>query len=438
MGDINMFTESEYIELKEKLTKDIKKEIVAFANSKGGTIYIGIRDNGNVIGLDNISKDMESLSGMIREGIKSDLTLYTKIRNIDLFGKEVIELKISNAPNKPYYLSDKGLKPSGVYIRHGNVSVPVLEENIIKMLKEQHDIFETEISHNQDLTFTYLTKKLESVNLKLDKSKYKVLNILDNNNFYTNLGLLLSDECPYTIKCAVFNGKNKIEFKDRKEFTGSLLKQLDDTLKYLNLVNRIKGKIENFQRIDIKDYPDFALRETVLNAIIHRNYNFTGSILISIFDDRIEVNSLGGLMLGLTIEDIISGSSQSRNKNLSNIFYRLKFIENFGTGIGRMFDIYKEYNLEPKISVTDNTFKITLPNINYIEETKQNIIINLPQKEIILNYLKESKQITREIIEKILSISQTRAKEIISEMIDENLIERKGSGRSTYYTLKGE
>ena len=217
-----------------------------------------------------------------------------------------------------------------------------------------------------------------------------------------------------------------------------LLKQLDDTLKYLNLVNRIKGKIENFQRIDTKDYPDFALREAVLNAIIHRNYNFTGSILISVFDDRIEVNSLGGLMLGLTIEDIISGTSQSRNKNLSNIFYRLKFIENFGTGIGRMFDIYKEYNLEPIISVTDNTFKITLPNVNYIEETKQDIIIKLPQKEIILNYIKENKRINREIVDKLLSVSTARSKQIISEMISENLIERKGNGRSTYYILKGE
>lgn len=175
-----------------------------------------------------------------------------------------------------------------------------------------------------------------------------------------------------------------------------------------------------------------------MNAIIHRNYNFTGSILISVFDDRIEVNSLGGLMLGLTIEDIISGTSQSRNKNLSNIFYRLKFIENFGTGIGRMFDIYKEYNLEPIISVTDNTFKITLPNVNYIEETKQDIIIKLPQKEIILNYIKENKRINREIVDKLLSVSTARSKQIISEMISENLIERKGNGRSTYYILKGE
>ena len=217
-----MFIENEYIEFKRELTKEIKKEIVAFANSKGGTIFIGVEDDGKAVGLKNISKDMEALSGMIYEGIKSHLTPYTTIRPIKKDDKDIIELIVASAPNKPYYLADKGLKPSGVFVRYGNTSVPLSEEAIKQMIIEYRDPFETNVSYIQDLHFTYLTKVFEEHGLKLDKRKYKALNLMDRNNYYTNLGLLVSDECPYTTKCAVFEGNSKTTFKDRKEFTGSI------------------------------------------------------------------------------------------------------------------------------------------------------------------------------------------------------------------------
>lgn len=149
-----MFVENEYIELKSELTKDIKKEIVAFANSKGGTIYIGVNDDGTIKGLKNVNKDIEALSGMIREGIKSDLSLYTSIEANKYENKDIIVLKIMDVPNKPYYLADKGIKSSGVFFRHGNVSAPASDEMIKNLIKENHDAFESEISHNQNLHFT--------------------------------------------------------------------------------------------------------------------------------------------------------------------------------------------------------------------------------------------------------------------------------------------
>ena len=265
-----MFVENEFIELKSELTKEIKKEIVAFANSKGGTIYIGINDDGTIKGLKNISRDIEALSSMIREGIKSDLSLYTNIEIQKYDDKDVIVLKIMNAPNKPYYLADKGIKSSGVFFRHGNVSAPASDEMIKNLIKENHDSFESEISSNQNLNFTYLENVFQNKNIVFNENKYKTLNLLNVGNYYTNLALLLSDECPFSIKCAIFEGNNKITFKDRKEFSGSLIKQLEETLEYLNIVNRISGKIIDYKRVDIRDYPEYAIRETVLNAIIHR------------------------------------------------------------------------------------------------------------------------------------------------------------------------
>ena len=137
--------ENEYCELKSILTKDIKKEIIAFANTKGGKIYIGIDDKNTILGMNNIDNTLQSLTGMINEGIKPSLIEYTQ-----------------SGPNKPYYLADKGLKPSGVYLRHGASSIPASDEMIRKMIFEHASLrFEEMISRKQDLTFDYLEKNLK-------------------------------------------------------------------------------------------------------------------------------------------------------------------------------------------------------------------------------------------------------------------------------------
>lgn len=434
-----MFVENEYIEFKRELTKEIKKEIVAFANSKGGTIFIGVDDDGKVVGLKDISKDMEALSGMIYDGIKSYLTPYTKITPIKHDDKDIIELFVASAPNKPYYLADKGLKSAGVYIRSGNTSVPLSEEAIKQMLIEYRDPFESNVSYIQDLHFTYLTKVFEEHGLTLDKRKYKALNLMDKNNYYTNLGLLASDECPYTIKCAIFQGKNRAIFKDRKEFTGSIFKQIDETLKYLDLINRIRAEIVGFKRVDTKDYPDFAIRESLFNAFIHRSYDYSGSIIISAFDDRIEFISLGGLLQGLTIHDITHGTSQQRNKNLANLFYRLDYVESFGTGIERMIDEYAKYGLKPIFESFGGSFKTTLPNVNYKEESKDVVTVEpikkLSQEEKVIRYLEENEKITRQEVEILLNVAKSRAKVLMQQMVTNKIILKQGTGKNVYYIL---
>ena len=265
--------ENECCELKGILTKDIKKEIIAFANTNGGKIYIGIDDNSNIIGIENIDNNLQALTGMINEGIKPSLIEYTQIKTEKYDDKDVIIIEIQSGPNKPYYLADKGLKPSGVYLRHGASSIQVSDEIIRKMIFEHASLrFEEMISKNQDLTFEYLEKKFKDNHLTFDTNKYKLLNIINEESKYTNLGLLLSDQCSYTIKCAIFNGTNKIEFRDRKEFTGSILKQVDDIFEYFELFNKISGKIIGLKRVDTRDYPEYSLREALLNAVIHRSY----------------------------------------------------------------------------------------------------------------------------------------------------------------------
>lgn len=432
-----MYKEDEYTELKSILTKEIKKEIVAFANSGGGKIYIGIDDYGNIIGLENIKNTVESLSGMIKDGIKSDLTLYTNIKQEKINNKDIIILEILDAPNKPYYLADKGLKTSGVYLRSGNTSIPASDEVIRKLIIDSQNIsFEDIISKYQNLHFEYLTLLFKNKNIDLNNTILKTLNIINLDNKYTNLGLLLSDECPYSIKCAIFEGINDIKFKDRKEFTGSLLKQINDVSDYLNVYNRISSDIKGLERVDTRDYPEYALREAILNAIIHRDYNYSGSVLISLYDNHFEITSLGGLVKGLKIDDLYSGVSQTRNKKLANIFFRLNYVESFGTGIKRIIQSYANFSQKPIISSTENTFKVTLYNINYKENKNLKLPSNLSQEEIVIEYLKINNKINRIIVEKLLDISSTRAKSIIKNMIKNNTIKVMGTGKNTYYVLK--
>ena len=433
------FVENECCELKSILTKDIKKEIIAFANTNGGKIYIGIDDNSNIIGIDNIDDDLQSLTGMINEGIKPSLIEYAQIKTEKYDNKDIIIVDIQSGPNKPYYLADKGLKPSGVYLRHGSSSIQASDEIIRKMIFEHASLrFEEMISINQNLSFEYLEKKFKDNNLAFDESKYKLLNIINDENKYTNLGLLLSDQCSYTIKCAIFNGTNKIEFRDRKEFTGSILKQVDDIFEYFELFNKISGKIIGLKRIDTRDYPEYSLREALLNAVIHRSYYFDSSIMVTLYDDKFEILSMGGLIDGITMKEIFKGVSSSRNPNLANIFYRFGYVESFGTGIGRIMDSYIQHNKKPIFDATENTFSITLPNINYEEiPSKSNIISpSLSQEDIIINYLKEYNKINRNEAEKLLNISKTRAYQIINGMLEKNIIKKEDTGKKTYYMLK--
>lgn len=432
------FFENENIEFKIEYTSDIKKTVVAFANTKGGTLYIGVSDNGEIIGVDDLDKTLLNTSNSIRDSIKPDVSIYTSSIIKSIEGKKVIEINVQRGINRPYYIAEKGLKPSGVYVRQGNASVPASEELIRQMIKETDgDKFEVVRSFNQELTFEYAKAEFKSKNLKFNQAQMKTLGVQDNEGLYTNLGLLLSEQCLHSIKVAYFDGKDKNVFKDRREFNGSLLKQLSDSFEYIDLFNKTKASFSGLNRIDKKDYPTEAIRESLINSIVHREYSFSGSTLINIFDDRIEFVSLGGLVSGLTLEDIMIGVSQCRNEKLANIFYRLKLIEAYGTGISKIFSNYNGNDKKPVINATYGAFQVVLPNLNYIDndlikEEEEGYISN-PQYTTILNYVNKNGSITRSETQNILNVGQTRAINILKEISNERLIKKVGKGKNTKY-----
>ena len=432
-----MFKESIHLELKKEYVKDILKTVIAFANTSGGKIYIGIDDDGKVLGVQKLDTDILKLSNSIRDSIKPDITLFTSILVEKIDSNDVIVVDVQKGASSPYYLTDKGIRPSGVYVRQGASSVPATDAAILKMIRDTDgDNFEELRSLNQNLDFDFLKKEFEDANIKLEHSQMRTFNIIDEDGLYTNLGLLLSEQCPHTIKAAVFEGSTKEIFKDRFEFSGSLLKQMKDVYSFLNRYNRTNSEITGLKRTDTREYPEIAIREALLNSIVHKEYSYSSSTLISVFDDKIEIVTIGGLTKGLSEDDIMLGVSILRNRNLANIFYRLKLIEAYGTGIPKIIESYNEYNVKPKIEISSNAFKITLPN-TLADKSSAKLEIKLSDKEyLIVNMLKENEYIKRTDIEKNLSISSSMAIKLLRNMVDNLVIEKIGKGKNVIYRLK--
>ena len=220
--------ESERTEFKSIVVADLKKEIIAFANCDGGKIYIGIEDDGTVIGVEDPDGTALQVSNMVRDAIKPDLTMFLHYETKEIEQKQVVIIDIQRGTERPYYIAKKGLRPEGVYVRQGYSSVPATDTSIRKMIKETDgDHFEDMRSLNQELTFDETKKEFQKRNISLEQPQMKTLGIINQDGIYTNLGLLLSDQCVHTIKTAVFEGKNQNVFKDRKEFTGSLFEQME-------------------------------------------------------------------------------------------------------------------------------------------------------------------------------------------------------------------
>lgn len=424
------YKESFTVELKQEINADFKKEIIAFANSEGGEIYVGVAKDGSIVGVDDSEKVMEQIGNMIRDGIRPDLSAYTSIAAVNDEGKTIIKINVLRGTKRPYHLTDKGLKPSGVFVRHGVSSVPATEDAIREMLRESDGVtYDKSRCVNQDLTFSYAEKYFADAKIPFAQSNRKTLKLLDSDGYYTNTALLLSDQCEHSIKCAVYEGTGKTKFKTRKEFFGSVLKQMDEVYEFLNLNNNLNSTIDGLKRTDHPDYPPYALREALLNAIVHRDYDYSGSTLINIYDDRIEFVSLGGLVKGLTMEDVMGGVSQSRNAILANVFYRLELIESYGTGIQRIMESYEAYPVTPTFSPAPASFVVVLPKLIKIEDD------GMSDAEKVLLAISQKGEISRKEVEVLLGTSKFPAIRALNELLDAKKIIKTGSGPAVRYKL---
>lgn len=431
------FQESETLELKEIVIEDIKKDVIAFANSAGGTLYVGVADDGSVAGVGNPDTVIQQISNMVRDSIKPDVTMFIRYGTKAVDGKQIVAVEIQRGTERPYYLAKKGLRPEGVYVRQGTSSVPATTTAIRRMIKDTDgDSFEAMRSLEQTLTFQAAAREFETRNIAFGTPQMKTLGILNTDGLYTNLGLLLSEQCTHTVKAAVFEGTDQSIFRDRQEFSGSLLQQMNEIYEYIDRRNQVRSTFDKLHRIDTRDYPEVAIREALLNSLVHRDYSFSASTLICVYDDRIEFTSIGGLPEGISLDDIMLGLSVCRNPKLANVFYRLELIEAYGTGMKKIMAAYENSSRKPVIKTTDNAFKIVLPNLNESGGSSPLEAADSEAERLVLEFIKKNGSITRKETEAAADMKQTAAGRLLNKMVQKNLIVQTGQGKNTKYILR--
>lgn len=428
---IYLLKETETIELKREVSTTICKEIIAFANTNGGTIYVGYDDNGNLVGVKNAKEDLDKISNMIADSIEPNLTFNVSMEIVEDSKKSILVIKVLKGTNRPYYLKSKGMTSSGVYIRLGTTSRPATREEILRMMMEDTGVkFEDNISIYQDLTFQSLKKEFEEKEIHLDSTKMKNLGIRNNANQYTNLALIISDQNPYPIKIAVYKGNDKVEFLDQKELDHmSVFEQLHEIERFLKLFIKVPAKIVGMKRVESPEYDFEVIRESLLNSIIHRDYSVESSTLINIYEDTIEIANIGGLIGGLTVAAIKRGSSATRNPKLASIFHRLNYIEAYGSGIPRIFAKYKNQKEKPMIETTENSFFIRFPKL-------KNNDSGTTEWDVLVQYMDRNPKLYREDAERLWGCSKTTAIRRLKNYVENGQLNKVINGKGTYYTLK--
>lgn len=442
------------LEFKEVYVPEIIKDVVAFANTGGGVVRIGVRRDGSVAGVADPDDVMLRAASSLKDGIRPDIMPFIRIEGVQEDGTTIVEIRVGAGSGKPYYLAGKGLRPNGVYVRKGSASQPLSDAGIRTMIAESSGAsYEQCRSMQQELSFSAMERAFATGGLAIDAAKMQSLHLV-NDGLFTNLALLLSDQCEHTIKAAYFQGADMAVFRDRREFTGSVFAQIEQCYAFIDTLNRTTASFSGLRRVDRRDYPEDAVREALLNCVIHRDYAFSSSTLVRIYDDRMEFVSLGGLVPGLSMEAIFMGVSQSRNPNLAAIFYRLKLIESYGTGIGKIMRAYANAAVKPSITSSQGAFSVTLPNRATMVATKaaspernslheENAGYGLCGRhqaqdarercELVLQLAARDCGVTRAEVEHMLGLKTTRAYQVLKSLCDEGKLRQTGKGRNSCF-----
>lgn len=464
--------EDEYTEFKREPTKQVAREVIAFANTHGGTLYLGVDDDGVPVGITDVDAAMLVVVNSVRDSVAPDVMPLIQVSVLsgeeceDLFGSvpksgAVVRLAVGEGRRKPYCLARKGPVPEGVFVREGPSTASADSGRILEMIMEPSQTsFEDLPAGEDDLTFDSLRKSFSSAKLELGLRQMRTLGLRNSDGAYTNLGLMLSDQCPFSFQLASFQGTDVRIIKDRKILEGSVLSQLEQIFDYLEFRNETSGIITVPYRIETRSYPDDALREAVLNMVMHRDYGSPAINKASVFDDRIEFMTAGGLARGVRMDEVTNGTSVCRNPRLANVMFRLGMVEAYGMGLPRIFAAYSGKKVKPIVEVSAHVFKLTLPNLNYVREhgvppwAEEGSLVpmgGVPRTmeqvpgpralrpgdsiHMVMNIVESNGSITRVEVEKVLGISRSSAGRLLEGLVQEGKLKKVGSGRSSAYAV---
>ena len=415
--------ETRTLEFKETITNTFLKTVSAFSNYDGGSILFGIDDNGNVKGLPDIKQACLDIENKINDSISPQPNYTLEVQN----NNQTIKLTVKSGIQKPYLYKSKAYK------RNDTATIEVDTLEFSRLILEGKNIrFEELPCKDQELSFEILYSKLkESVQIEtFNRDTLKTLNLYDNVNGYNNAGGLLADRNH-------FPGIDMVKFGEsisiiQKRVTFENISILDVYEKAI-AVFRDYYEYEVIQEADrkkIEKIPEAAFREAIANSLIHRVWDVESQIRVLMFDDRIEVVSPGGLPSGITVNEYLAGKlSALRNRNLANVFYRLGFVEIFGTGIIRIKQLYEESLAKPEFEVSENAIKVVLPIF------ENNFDLSEDEKAI---YKVLSKTMLKSISEiaPYVPFGKSKTTQLLKSMGQKGVVVVEGKGRSTKYIKK--
>ncbi len=415
--------ESKNMEFKETITNTFLKTVSAYANYDGGIILFGVDDAGNVKGIEDTVQARLDIENKINDSITPQPDYVLSVQNND----SVIRLEVKGGISKPYLYKSKAYKRNDT----ATIEVDTLEFSRL-VLEGKNISFEELPCDTQNLSFSILKNELEmSIGIKkFDTDILKTLNLYQNDIGYNNAAALLADKNKFPGIDIVKFGENISIIKKRETYQNeSLLKIYEETIRVFRDYY-VYEEIIGAERKRVEMIPEAAFREAIANALIHRTWDVASHIRVLMFDDKIEVISPGGLPAGISKEEYLNGMlSVLRNRNLANIFYRLGFVEIFGTGILRIKQLYEKQNIKPVFEVTDNTIKIVLPILG--DE------LSLTDDErIVYNLLSKTSLKPISDIVPYVEFGKSKISLILKRLVEKGIVEIQGQGKGTKYIRK--
>ncbi|KRL46996.1 ATP-binding protein [Levilactobacillus spicheri] len=440
--DVQPFpVENETIEYKEIFNEKCKKEIAAFLNgSQTAYIYFGVNDKSRQITHLYTDNEKHEVEEQVGRWLSSSTYYPSPVGIVHVrTDQKLFCIEVNPGEAKPYFLDGR------VYVRNGSESVKASQERVTKMMALQDlSSFDASISSTQRLQFD----EIESI-FKREKLNFKAnaLGFFTPQGQFTNVAFLMSNQNSFSVKVAIFDGVTVDQFKDRREFRGCLPKQIDDVLTYIDLNNPLSARITGQpMREEKRSYPSVAIREAVINAIVHRSYFSEAPVQIEIFDDRLTIMSPGPLPGGMKLKAVLAGQTLPRNPQVVKVLNKLKYIEDYGTGIRRILSSYTDENKAPEFETSEDFVKVQLPNLNYkgrasrptfpnVISTDSELKIVFEEQGHIVEYLKDHPYITRAIAELLLEVKGSQANKYLKQLVDADILKKIGAGPSTRYVL---
>lgn len=416
------------VEFKENWSDTAKKTLIAFANTLGGDLYFGVTDDGAIKGLgkkalDEVSRSVLQFCRSETDPVMTDIVSTRVIASG--VGSYLFRVPVEPGNDRPYAFKGKRYT-GGAYVRDGSVSVTATEEEIRDMIRDSSPVpWESGLSRQEDLSFGEAAEIFSKYGVHFSSAHYLRLGLVDDVGRFTRLGELLSDQNQTLTVVRTFS--QDAASLSVREFSGSLLKQIDSVFDLFVLLNpELIYKTEGLANKRKFAWPPKALREALVNCAVHRDYARTEPTKVSVFPNRFDFLSYGSIPGRLSIEDIVlEGVSKCRNEHLADIFRRLGWMENYGSGFPMIWREYANSGAEPKLEATRRVFRIVLPKIQTGDRG------TLMERCTALFECHEMLSMAE--VMSMLNVSRTSANTAVNALLRDGLVEKVGIGRQTRY-----